>query len=72
VPIASPGLKKRRHITCDDCYFRQELLCALRLDAPCPTFRPASIEGLVPPPQAPLVPVPHAGELAERAVAGVY
>jgi hypothetical protein len=72
VRLPSPGLKKRRIITCDDCYFRRELLCALRLDAPCPTFRPASIDGLVPPPQAPLVPVPYAGELAEEAVAGVY
>ena len=70
--LASAGLKKRRTITCDDCYFRRELLCALRLDAPCPTFRPASIDGLVPPPQAPLVPVPYAGELAEEAIAGVY
>jgi hypothetical protein len=72
VRLASPELKKRLAITCDDCYFRRELLCALRLDAPCPTFRPASIDGLVPPPQAPLIPVPTAGELAEAAVAGVY
>jgi hypothetical protein len=63
-------LKKRRIITCDDCYFRRELLCALRLDAPCPTFRPASIDGLVPPPQAPLVPLPHAVEYGERVIAG--
>ncbi|MDX6538741.1 MAG: hypothetical protein QOI71_351 [Gaiellales bacterium] len=70
--LASAGLKNRRAITCDDCYFRRELLCALRLDAPCPTFRPASIDGLVPPPQAPLVPVPYAGELAEETHAGVY
>lgn len=69
--LASPELKTRRTITCDDCYFRRELLCALRLDAPCPTFRPASIDGLVPPPQAPLVPLPHALEYAEEAVAGV-
>ena len=25
---------------CDDCYFRRAELCALRLDEPCPTFRP--------------------------------
>ena len=49
----------KRPITCDDCYFRQELLCALALDAPCPTFRRAS-HGLAPPPQAPLVLRPHA------------
>jgi hypothetical protein len=65
-------LNKRRIITCDDCYFRRELLCALRLDAPCPTFRPASIDGLVPPPQAPLIPLPYAVERAEEAVFGVY
>jgi hypothetical protein len=63
-------LRERRIITCDDCYFRRELLCALRLDAPCPTFRPASIDGLVPPPQAPLVPLPDALEYDEGAVVG--
>ena len=31
--------------TCDDCYFRQEGLCALRLERPCPTFR-ASVNSL--------------------------
>jgi hypothetical protein len=25
---------------CEDCYFRRARLCALRLDEPCPTFRP--------------------------------
>jgi hypothetical protein len=70
VRLGSPGLKKRRIITCDDCYFRQELLCALRLDAPCPTFRAASIDGLVPPPQAPLVPLPHAVGYEQGAVVG--
>ena len=69
--LGSPGLTKRRNITCDDCYFRRELLCALRLDAPCPTFRPASLDGLVPPPQAPLVPLSYALEDAEGAVVGV-
>jgi hypothetical protein len=65
-------LNKRRNITCDDCYFRRELLCALRLDAPCPTFRPASIDGLVPPAQAPLVPLPHAAAHADAVAVGVY
>jgi hypothetical protein len=65
-------LKTRRTITCEDCYFRRELLCALRLDEPCPTFRPASVDGLVPPPQAPLVPLAYALDVAEEAVAGVY
>jgi hypothetical protein len=44
--------------TCDDCYFRQEGLCALRLERPCPTFR-ASVSGRLAPPRHPqLVPVP--------------
>ncbi len=36
---------------CEDCFFRCNLLCALNLDAPCPTFRPDSPEGLKPPQQ---------------------
>jgi hypothetical protein len=36
---------------CEDCYFRRNLLCALDLEAPCPTFRPHSPEGLRPPAQ---------------------
>jgi hypothetical protein len=37
--------------TCDDCYFRKNLLCSLELDGPCATFRPDRPEGLVPPRQ---------------------
>ena len=37
--------------TCEDCYFRKNLLCALELDGPCATFRPDRPEGLVPPRQ---------------------
>jgi hypothetical protein len=37
--------------SCDDCYFRRNLLCALELDAPCTTFRADRPEGLVPPRQ---------------------
>jgi hypothetical protein len=37
--------------SCDDCYFRKNLLCALDLDAPCATFRADRPEGLVPPRQ---------------------
>jgi len=32
---------KAKCVSCDDCYFRQNMLCALGLDSPCPTFRPA-------------------------------
>jgi hypothetical protein len=61
-------MSTRQPPTCDDCYFRRELLCALLLPEPCPTFRPASRHGLVPPCQAPLVAQTvnghEAGELA--------
>jgi hypothetical protein len=38
---------KKKCLRCDDCYFKQNMLCALKLDAPCPTFRPAE-RGLAP------------------------
>jgi hypothetical protein len=64
---------EQRRITCEDCYFRRELLCALRLDEPCPTFRPASARGLVPPKQAPLLAVvAHASREADPLVARAY
>jgi hypothetical protein len=48
-------MSKARKATCNDCYFRQEGLCALPGERICPTFR-ASVQGeLVPPRQAPLV-----------------
>ena len=42
--MAKRGAKK---VTCEDCYFRQNMLCALPLDEPCATFRPAD-RGLEP------------------------
>ncbi len=36
---------------CEDCFFERNLLCALQVDEPCPTFRPDSPEGLRPPQQ---------------------
>ena len=41
----SKGRAKR--VTCADCYFHQNMLCALDLDKPCATFRPAD-RGLAP------------------------
>lgn len=38
-----------RKISCDDCYFRCNLLCALDLAEPCTTFRPN--EARLAPPQ---------------------
>jgi hypothetical protein len=36
---------------CDDCFFRQQMLCAVTESGPCPTFRPAHPDGLRPPSQ---------------------
>lgn len=41
------GGKTKRTVRCEDCYFHQNMLCALDLDAPCTTFRPAA-RGLEP------------------------
>jgi hypothetical protein len=37
--------------SCEGCFFRANLLCALALDEPCATFRPNRPEGLRPPQQ---------------------
>ncbi len=42
---------KARKVTCDDCFFRCNTLCALALDEPCATFRPDHPDGLRPPRQ---------------------
>jgi hypothetical protein len=39
--------KTKKNVTCDDCFFRKQGLCALKLDGPCCTFRPAE-RGLAP------------------------
>jgi hypothetical protein len=39
--------KRTKRVECKDCFFHQNLLCALDLDEPCPTFRPAE-RGLAP------------------------
>jgi hypothetical protein len=43
-----PAAKKPR---CEDCFFHQNMLCALQDKKPCPTFRPAHPDGLRPPQQ---------------------
>jgi hypothetical protein len=50
------GSKAARCVTCEDCYFHRQALCALVLSEPCPTFRPVVKGKMVPPRQAPLVP----------------
>jgi len=44
-----PGMAaaKKKCVRCEDCYFKQQGLCALGLDAPCPTYRAAE-HGLKP------------------------
>jgi hypothetical protein len=43
-----------RKVTCEECYFRRNLLCALDLPEPCATFRPNTAR-LAPPQQLRLV-----------------
>lgn len=59
--------KRSKAITCDDCYFRRNGLCALQLSEPCPTFRPYSPDGLKPPRQ--LVLMPRQERMPQRLVA---
>jgi hypothetical protein len=40
-------------LSCTDCYFRREGLCALPGDAPCPTFRAVAAGGRLEPPRQP-------------------
>jgi hypothetical protein len=40
-----------RKVSCNDCYFRKNGLCALDLAEACSTFRPDGPEGLRPPTQ---------------------
>ena len=37
-------MAKAKCVTCEDCYFGKNMLCALKLGEPCPTFRPAERE----------------------------
>jgi hypothetical protein len=47
----SAAQRKQVKVSCEDCFFRQNLLCALDCDEPCVTFRPNHPEGLRPPKQ---------------------
>ena len=50
---SSPGRSRQKApgASCETCYFRCNLLCALERAEPCATFRPDSPEGLRPPRQ---------------------
>jgi hypothetical protein len=51
--VATKGTEGRmgKKVSCEDCYFRCNLLCALDEAKPCATFRPNHPEGLRPPQQ---------------------
>jgi hypothetical protein len=52
--ITTPATGSRRTAKkprCEDCFFHQNMLCALEEKTPCPTFRPAHPDGLRPPSQ---------------------
>ena len=50
--VAAPQRAKRsKKVTCEDCFFARNGLCALNLDEACPTFRPDHPDGLRPPSQ---------------------
>jgi hypothetical protein len=42
---------KAGKVTCEDCFFGRNGLCALAMDQACPTFRPDHPDGLRPPRQ---------------------
>ena len=42
-----PKAKTQKAARCQDCFFHQQMLCALKGGKPCPTFRPAE-RGLAP------------------------
>ena len=45
------AVRQVKKVSCEDCFFRKNMLCALALNEPCPTFRPDHPEGLRPPQQ---------------------
>lgn len=49
------GRTAAKKVSCEQCYFRRNTLCALALEEPCATFRPDDPEGLRPPSQLRLV-----------------
>jgi hypothetical protein len=47
-PRMSKVRAKAKKPSCEECYFRCNMLCALALDEPCSTYRPDHPEGLRP------------------------
>ena len=46
-----PGKRMGKKVSCEDCFFRCNLLCALDQGEPCATYRPDHPDGLRPPQQ---------------------
>jgi hypothetical protein len=51
----APKRRRKNGRSCEDCFFRKRMLCALDLDEPCSTFRADTPDGLVPPAQPSLL-----------------
>ena len=51
MPDVPTGKSSSKSPSCDQCFFRCNMLCALSEDQPCATFRPNHPEGLRPPQQ---------------------
>ena len=45
------GRARTTQVSCDDCFFRVNLLCAVTNSGPCATYRPDHPDGLRPPQQ---------------------
>ncbi len=50
-PSPRTGARRARKPRCEDCFFHQNMLCALEDKKPCPTFRPAHPDGGLRPPR---------------------
>jgi hypothetical protein len=49
--LVATARTKTKKVSCETCYFKCNLLCALSVDEPCVSYRPDSPEGLRPPRQ---------------------
>ena len=60
--VMATARPKAKKVSCDSCYFKCNLLCALSVDEPCVTYRPDSPDGLRPPIWFQQVPEAKAGK----------
>ena len=49
--LGDVAVRQVKKVSCEDCFFRKNMLCALSLDEACPTIRPDHPDGLRPPQQ---------------------